>query len=528
MSGQSTARSPPGSLRGVIGQDGDAAPREEPDGSSVKGGSHSYFRLCLRITSDYVPPLGPVLIRSMFRVRSKREGTSHLAETERGVMPTHERRLGVNLNIKPAGGHTAAWKHPRTDPRQVNDIAALLRLAVRADRGGVDAFFFADKLVAVDDEGTPPAVFEPLTLLGAIAAVTTELGLIGTISTTFSDPFVLARQVLSLDHISAGRAAWNAVTSGSPGAAPNFGLDELPAHDERYERAAEFIDVVRGLWGSWAAEALVLDQENGRFWDRRSVRSLDHSGAHFRVAGPLNSLRSPQGAPLVFQAGMSDAGRELGARHADGVYASPRTLSDAIAFRDDIRRRALLAGRGEDSVAVFASFRVIVGPNRAQAERTARELDGLVDYRSVLGNLALIQGIDLRGYDPDGPIPELPDPAESQGYRSFVERTHAVIATHRPPTIRELARILGSEREDSETRLIGDAADVADTLQTWFEAGAVDGVNLTPELLQGGAEDVIDLLLPELERRGIHDRLRAGTTLRERYRIPPPPIPTQQ
>ncbi|MEZ3159459.1 NtaA/DmoA family FMN-dependent monooxygenase [Microbacterium sp. BWT-B31] len=432
---------------------------------------------------------------------------------------TRTPQLGLNLNVKPAGMNPGAWRLPNVDRSAINTLEEFVRVAHVAEAAGIDALFFADKLTFARDGRAVAPVFEPLTLLAALAARTERIGLISTISTTFSDPFTVARQTASLDHLSNGRFGWNVVTTAIPAAAANFGSDSLPAHDLRYERADEFLRVVKALWESWGEDALIVDPASGRFVDADRVRAIDHDGRFFTVAGPLNSPRPPQGWPVIVQAGSSESGRSLAAAHADTIYALADQPDDARAFRLDLRARAEAAGRRADDVRLFVGFRVIVAATRAQAIELDEQLALTGDPELVFGQLALFTTYDLRGAPLDAPLPALPHPDDVEGYRSHLASLRAFVDRNRPATVGELLRQLGGGL-GSENRLVGTAADVADVIQDWFESEALDGVNLGPEVLQGGVEAIAELLVPELVRRGLRAPGLGASTLRARYGLP--------
>ncbi|WP_006246703.1 NtaA/DmoA family FMN-dependent monooxygenase [Mycolicibacterium tusciae] len=433
-------------------------------------------------------------------------------------MSNSANRLALNLSIKAAGNHPAAWRHPSAELSNINSISGILSLAARADEAGVDALFLADKLAFANDGATVPMVYEPVTLLGAIAAVTRRIGLIGSISTTFSHPFTVARHTASLDHISGGRVGWNVVTSGAQKAAQNYGLNELPGHATRYQRADEFLEAVTALWESWGTDALVRDRKSGVFVNTDAVRPANHVGVNFSVAGPLNSPRPPQGWPVIVQAGGSDAGRELAARWADSVYTVADDIDVARSFYSDVKSRAARYGRPPEAIRIMTGFRVLVAKTADAAQQINTELAELADPRQVLRQLALITGVDLDVEDLDQPVPALPDPNESEGYRTHLQTLNSLVDSRRPASTRELAHQLdGGFGWDN--RLVGDASDVADVFEEWLEAGATDGINLGSEILHGGVDAVFTELIPELERRGLRAPAAEQThgTLRERY-----------
>ncbi|WNI18042.1 LLM class flavin-dependent oxidoreductase [Actinacidiphila sp. ITFR-21] len=440
-----------------------------------------------------------------------------------GCTSGRARHINLNINVKSAGSHDGAWRSPDTDLSAVNDFGALRALAGRAEAAGIDALFFADGLnySARSGAGAPPPVFEPVSLLGALAASTTRLGLIATMSTTYNEPYNLARQMSSLDWISNGRVGWNIVTTGGGGAAANFGLAEHPEHDERYRRAVEFVTVACKLWESWDPDAVVADRSTGIYVDPAKVHPIDHHGDVFRVAGPLNSPRSPQGRPLLVQAGGSEPGRDLAAQHADVVYTISQTVQDARELYDDLKSRVVAYGRDPDSIKVVMGIRVLVAPTRREAEDTAARLEELNDPRRVLQHVGGLIGVDLARLPLDAPVPLLPEATSTNAIQTHLQLLHELIARERPATIRELVgRLQGGVGALTVT---GDGADVADFLEEWVRAGVVDGFNVGLQMLQGGAENFFDLVVPELRRRGLRPDDYPGTTLRDRYGLPARP-----
>jgi FMN-dependent oxidoreductase (nitrilotriacetate monooxygenase family) len=434
---------------------------------------------------------------------------------------TGSRTLRLNLFLMGVGHHEAAWRHPDVDRSRVLDIRHYQDLAVVAERAGFDSVFLADQVAAAPDvrHGTP-RVFEPLTLLTAIAAVTERIGLIGTASTSYAEPYNLARQFASLDHLSGGRAGWNIVTSAGNDAARTFGRDAAADHRERYQRAAEFVEVVTALWDSWDDDALVLDPSAGVFADDRRVHPVEHAGRFFRVDGPLPGPRSPQGHPLLVQAGSSPDGRAFAARHAEAVFTAQQTLAEGRELADDLRRRAAAWGRPPGSVAVLPGVVPILGSTQAEADRLADELERLIVPTRALRALSQQLGVDLSDHPLDEPLPALPPVEQVNGAQSRFLLIRDLAERERLTVRQLLGRLCGGRGHNVFT---GTPEGLADHVQSWFDAGAADGFNIMPPLLPDGLTTFADHVLPELHRRGLLRGEVGGGTLRERYGLARPP-----
>jgi FMN-dependent oxidoreductase (nitrilotriacetate monooxygenase family) len=416
--------------------------------------------------------------------------------------------MHLGLFLLGTGSHVAGWRMPGAlDSFQ--DIDALRRIAATAERGRFDLIFMGDNLYA--DPAAHPSYtvrLEPLTMLAALASSTTHIGLGATVSTTYSDPWTTARAFASLDHISKGRAAWNAVTGASAAAAPNFGRLH-PSHAERYAIAGEFVDVVRGLWDCWADDAIVADRATGRYIDPERLRALDHHGTHFTVKGPLNIGRAPQGQPVILQAGGSAPGMELAARTADVVFSVVQDLAEAQAQYAAVKSRLPAFGRLAEDVTVLPGVMPVVGRTEREALDKLAQLQGFVDSTNALGLLSDRFGMDLSGHDLDAPMPDLPLP---DSYHSFA-RAMLNKARREGMTLRDVYNLVGAAR--GHWVLCGSAEQVADTLEAWFRGGAADGFNVMPSHFPAGLEDFVELVVPILQERGLFRRDYAGTTLRE-------------
>ncbi len=437
---------------------------------------------------------------------------------------TSQRQMKLGAFMRPTTIHTGAWRYPGAYPDANFNLGHLLRFAETLERGKFDAFFMADHLAVLNmpvealKRSHTVTSFDPLTLLPAIAVSTTNLGLIATASTTFEQPYLIARRFASLDHISGGRAGWNVVTTSNPDAALNFGLDEHMEHDERYRRAREFYDVVTGLWDSWADDAFVRDVDSGIFFDPEKLHVLNHKGRYLSVRGPLNIARPLQGWPVIVQAGASDAGRQLAAETAEVVFAAGSQLADDQAFYADVKARAQKAGRDPEHIKILPGAFVVVGESDAEAREKRAKLDSLVHYESALASLSIALGHDASGFDPDGPLPEIPDSNASKSSRDRV----VALAKRDNLTVRQLAQRLGGY---SGLAFVGTPKTVADQMEQWFVGRGCDGFNIMFPFLPEGLDDFVDKVIPELQRRGLFRTEYEGPTLRENLGLPRPKNP---
>jgi FMN-dependent oxidoreductase (nitrilotriacetate monooxygenase family) len=431
------------------------------------------------------------------------------------------RQLHLNAFLMGVGHHEAAWRLPESDPLANTEIAHYQRLARIAEQGLLDSVFFADSPSLMTNPARRPAeALDPVLLLAAMGAVTERIGLIATASTTYDEPYNVARRFASLDTISHGRAGWNVVTTAAEDAGANFGYDSIPGHATRYARAQEFLEVVTGLWSGWQPGAVVADKTAGVYADPSLVRPLDHRGEHFSVRGPLNVGRSAQGQPVLVQAGSSPAGIALAARFAEAVFTAQRTLEDGQSFHRDLKAATARAGRNPDHVKILPGIVPILGGTEEQALRRERELDDLIVHEHALHQLAEQLGVPARDLDLDGPLPEQVRPAdEIQGNRSRYELTVALARTERL-TVRQLLNRLGGGR--GHRTFAGTPEQLADTLELWFRSGAADGFNVMAPVLPSGLEAFVEHVVPLLQQRGLFRREYAGSTLREHYGLPVP------
>ncbi|GIE30624.1 monooxygenase [Actinoplanes italicus] len=431
------------------------------------------------------------------------------------------RQLHFNLFLHDTGHHEASWRLPESDPHANLSLAAHQHLTRVAEDAKFDSVFLADSPVLWSDPGRRPAgKLEPTLLLASLAATTTRIGLIATASTSYNEPYNLARRFASLDHLSGGRAGWNIVTTAGEAAARNFGLDDQPLHKNRYERADEFLQVSTKLWDSWADDAVLADKEAGVHAVRERVRSIGHEGRYFRVQGALNVPRSPQGYPLLVQAGSSENGKEFAARWAEAIFVAQPTLVESQAFYADIKRRAVTAGRDPDHVVVLPGIVPVIGDTLAEARELDAELERLISPEFAIGTLATVLGIDAERLKLDELLPaDIPAEEEIEGHKS--RRTLIVDWARRDNlTVRQLIGKLGGGR--GHRTFTGTPVQVADTIQHYFENGAADGFNIMPAVLPSGIEAFAAKVVPILQERGLFRTEYTGTTLREHYGLPRP------
>jgi FMN-dependent oxidoreductase (nitrilotriacetate monooxygenase family) len=431
------------------------------------------------------------------------------------------RQLSLNLFIYPGGHHEAAWRYKGSAADRILDVTYYQELAQRAEMHKFDAIFFADGPALADNVRYAQRFrLEPLTWLSAIAAVTSRIGLIGTASTTYMEPYNLARSFAPLDHISGGRAGWNIVTTSTPQAAQNFGLPEHPPHSERYERAREFLDVVTKLWDSWEDEAFINDPAAGIFADTGKIHAIDHVGKHFRVRGPLNISRPPQGRPVYVQAGSSDDGRDFAARFAEAIFTAHQTLESAQEFYADIKRRAQALDRGPDQIKILPGISPFIASTQAEADRLQDEFNELIQPEYSLTQLRQMIGLDLSGFDLDSPFPR--HLIDTDGAHGVASRFKLVIdiVDREQPTIRQLVQRLAGAR--GHWVIAGPPERIADNIRAWFENGAADGFNVMPPWLPGGFDLFTEQVVPILRKRGLFRSEYAGKTLRDHYGLTRP------
>jgi alkanesulfonate monooxygenase len=431
------------------------------------------------------------------------------------------RQMRLGAFMRPVSIHTGAWRYPGAFPDANFNFAHLKRFAQTLERGRFDAFFMADHLAVLNmplealKRSHTVTSFEPFTLLSALAGATEHIGLVATGSTTFDEPYHIARRFASLDHISGGRAGWNIVTTSNPDAALNFGREDHMEHAERYARAREFYDVVTGLWDSFADDAFVRDVESGIYFDPGKLHVLNHKGKYFSVRGPLNIARPVQGWPVIVQAGASDAGRQLAAETAEVVFAAGSNLANAQRFYADVKGRMEKVGRNPDHLKILPGALVVVGESVQEARQKRTRLDGLVHYANAIASLSIALGHDASGFDPDSPLPDIPETNASKSGRERV----IDLAQRENLNVRQLAQRLGGY---GGLAFVGTPSTIADQMEEWLVTRGSDGFNVMFPYLPAGLDDFVDRVVPELQRRGLYRHEYEGKTLRENLGLPRP------
>ncbi|MFS0837465.1 LLM class flavin-dependent oxidoreductase [Paenibacillus sp. 1P03SA] len=419
-----------------------------------------------------------------------------------------KRQLKLGALLHGVGGNPAMWRHPDAQPDASVNFELYKKWVRKAEAGKFDLIFIADGLY-INEKSIPHFLnrFEPITILSALAAVSTHIGLVGTLSTSYSEPFTVARQFASLDAISGGRAGWNVVTSPLEGSALNYGKPH-PEHDLRYKIAEEYLEVTKGLWDSWEDDAFVRDKESGVFFDPEKLHTLNHRGQFFSVRGPLNIARSRQGQPVIFQAGASEVGKNYAAKVADAIFAGQENLEDAVRFYKEVKERAASHGRSPEEVLIFPGIGPIIGSTEEEAERKYQEVADLVTIETALDYLGrFFEHHDFSQYPLDEPFPELGD----LGKNSFQSGTDKIKeeAKEKNLTLRQVAL----QAATPKGRFVGTPEKVADLIQEYFEAGAVDGFMLSAAV-PNGLEDFVDHVVPILQQRGIFRTEYESDTLR--------------
>lgn len=433
-----------------------------------------------------------------------------------------KKKMHLGTIVMGAGHHVAGWRMPGAEFGSEN-LDLIRHIVATAERGKFDLVFFAD---AVDTSANAhPGMIvrlEPLTLLGALSVSTTRIGLVATVSTTYSQPYNTARAFASLDHMSQGRAGWNVVTGSSPNAAFNFGNEAHPSHEARYERAAEYLQVTKGLWDSWEDGAYIGDKRTGVYLDTAKMHPLNHEGSNFQVKGPLNATRPPQGYPVIFQAGASDKGKEFAASTAEVVFATQQVMEDAVEFTNDLKNRAVAAGRSREAIKVMVGVSPILGSTLDEARKKLADLANLIDPAVAMKVLSDRLGHDMTPFPLDEPIPELPQSTMMQGHAKVLKS----VATKFGMTLRELrdyAAVSAGHR-----LLVGTAQTIADDLEQWLDAGAADGFVILPSYYPEPFDQFVDQVVPVLVQRGIFRADYEGSTLRSHLELQRPAHPAQQ
>lgn len=419
------------------------------------------------------------------------------------------KQLKFGALIHGVGGTATAWRHPEVPVDASVNFSFYKEQALTAEAGKFDLVFIADGLY-INEKSIPHFLnrFEPITILSAIASVTSHIGLVGTLSSSYSEPFTVARQFGSLDHISSGRAGWNLVTSPLEGSAKNYGRSEHPSHDERYKIAEEHLEIVRGLWDSWEDDAFVRNKETGVFFDRNKLHRLNHKGKYFSVEGPLNIARSKQGHPVIFQAGSSESGKKLAAQGADAVFAGENNLEEAKAFYKDVKDRTIAAGRSHDDILILPGISPIIGRTQEEAELKYEELASLINIDIALEYLGrFFDHHDFSQYPLDEPFPELGE----IGSNSFRGNTDKIKKNAREKvlTLRQVALQTAGPRSD----FIGSAESIADQIQQWYEEEAADGFIIHAPV-PSALKDFVEQVVPILQERGLYRTEYEADTLR--------------
>lgn len=434
-----------------------------------------------------------------------------------------KRQIKLGMFLRPAAHHIAGWRHPNAWADGGLNFARYVEMAQIAERGLFDMMFSADALTAdrYDRESLSRTSYvawiDPLSLLTALAPMTKNIGLVCTATTTYDEPYHIARKFASLDLISGGRSGWNLVTSANASEAQNFGRDEHLPKKDRYRRAREFVDVVRGLWDSWDDDAFVFDKQDGRFFKPDALHHLDHAGEFFKVKGPLNVARSPQGQPVVVQAGASDDGRQLAAETAEVVFTAHQSIDTARGFYADVKGRMAASSRDPDHCKIMPGLGVVVAPTRQEAIDKHEQLQDLIHADVGIAMLSKYIAWDLRGMDPDGPVPVVPQDRGAPTRSALLSDT----ARAEGLTIRQLYRRIAGTR--GHFQVVGSPTDVADLMEEWMATGAADGFNVIPPFFPDSLTDFVDLVVPELQRRGLFRTAYEGKTLRENLGLPRPP-----
>lgn len=428
--------------------------------------------------------------------------------------------LHLNLFLFGCGHHRAAWRHPQSSVEQLGDIRYYERLAQTAERGKLDAVFFADGASAGNVSDGSWWFLEPLTALAAMSRATEKIGLVSTVSSTFYTPFHAARFLASIDHISGGRVGWNVVTSMFDAEARNHGYDAIPGHADRYRRAEEFVQAVLGLWDSWSDDALEFDR-NGHYADPAKVQPINHDGEFFRVDGPLNVPRPPQGHPVLFQAGSSEPGRTLAAKRAEAIYAVAYDLKAAQSYYRDLKKR-VQANKRQAPVPIMPGLVTYVAPTEAEALAKQRELDELLPAEASLRQLGMFIERDCSDWELDAPVPELVPLEDFNGPQGRYSTILRIIEAEQP-TVRQLLGRLAAG--GGHCTIVGTPEKIADQMEHWFKNEGADGFNLMPPSLPAGIEDFVEQVVPELQRRGLFRTEYQGETLRDHLGLARPDHP---
>ncbi|NQX61278.1 LLM class flavin-dependent oxidoreductase [Paenibacillus qinlingensis] len=437
-------------------------------------------------------------------------------------MTKRDEQLHLGAFIYYTGHHSAGWRHPDSGVEQMFDIQLYKKLAQTAERGKFDMIFFADLLYVYGVEQAASGMLEPLTLLSALSQATERIGLTATVSTTYSEPYNVARKFASLDFISGGRAGWNIVTSQQDIEAHNYGKDKHPEHGLRYEMAREFVDVVTQLWDSWADDALVLNRESGQFADPAKITPIDFKGQWYASKGPLNVPRPPQGYPVLIQAGSSGPGQDFAASIGEVVFTAQQSLAAAQAFYSEVHAKLAKYGRTDQEIRIMPGLSPILGDTVEEAQRKYQELQALIPPDAAVRMLSGFLSFDLSSYPVDEELPEIPDPVEaSNGMKSRIQLIMDV-ARKEKLSILELGRRMLAAR--GHMQFVGTPEQLADLMEQWFHSYGCDGFNIMPPVLPDDLTDFVDKVIPILKARGLFRNEYTGSTLREHLELARPSV----
>jgi FMN-dependent oxidoreductase (nitrilotriacetate monooxygenase family) len=426
-----------------------------------------------------------------------------------------KRQMKLGAFFMLPGQHVASWRAPQTETHRAWTMEYLTELAQLAERGKLDHIFFADVLGDDVQENSPSGwKLDPVIVISALAAVTKHIGLTATLTTTYNEPFHVARKFAAIDHLSGGRAAWNVVTSQNASEAFLFGRESHLQHAKRYERAEEFVEVVKKLWHSREAESLVIDKESGKFYDLQHIHRVEHEGKHFKVNGYLDTTATPQGHPVIVQAGSSEAGKELAAKTAEVIFTAWQTLEDAQEFYRDVKGRLAKYGRRKDELLIMPGVFIIVAPTESEARAKQKELNSYILPEVGLKYLSNFTGVDASKLDPYGPIPDFGTNERDQTDPSTrANILKGIVERNGYTKVHQLYEHIAGARGHRE--IVGTPEQIADYLQEWFENEAADGFNIMPPTFPEGLKDIVELVIPELQRRGLFRTEYEGKTLRE-------------
>ncbi|MGG3470346.1 LLM class flavin-dependent oxidoreductase [Neobacillus pocheonensis] len=436
-------------------------------------------------------------------------------------MSTQSQTMHLNLFLYNMGHHEASWRHPDSHSDQLMNFSYYRQLVQKAEKAKMDSIFLADRTSTSPNavENGSLISYEPTTLLAALAAVTERIGLIGTVSTSFNEPFNVAGRFSSLDFLSNGRVGWNIITSGTASEAQNFNLDGIPDHSNRYKKAKEFLEVTMKLWDSWEDDAILADKENGIFADKQKVHEIHHKGEFFKVRGPLNLPRSPQKRPVLVQAGSSEDGKEFSTQYADAIFTAQPTFEDARAFYQDVKGRIAKNGRDPNQVKILPGISFIIGNTEEEAKEREEELAKFLNFSHSLIQLSNRMGMNLTSVTLDKPLPALPNTEEIQGHQSRTQLINK-LAQSENLTVKQLLLRLGGGR--GHFIISGTPARIADELEFWFLNKAADGFNIMPQVMERDLELFVDFVIPELQRRRLFRTEYKGYTLRDHFGLPFP------